>query len=150
MFRLVKAAKPPCKYAFISTKFLHSAIYLNWMSIVGELCVLLFHFSWILNICHYWLLICNNYYECLIPWNHWPLGVGLFGYKCFLFSICILSCNCFIPFNLTSFLSPVNHYLEWELALKQTVPQISLPYLCVAVTLYWTGKKKKLAISLDL
>lgn len=112
------------------------------MSIVGELCVLLFHFSWMLNICCYWLLICNYYHESIIPWNHWSLGVCSFGNKCFSFSICILSFNCFTLFNLTLFWSPVNHYLEWELALKQTVPQICLTSLCAAMTSCWTEKKK--------
>lgn len=146
MFRLVKVEKPPCKWAFISTKFLHSGIYLNWMSIVGQLCVLLFHFSWIMNICHYWLLICNYYHESLILWNCCSLGVCSFGYKHFSFSICILSFNCFTPFNLTLFWSPVNHYLEWELALKQTVSQIYLASLCVAILVLNRKKKNQLSL----
>lgn len=87
------------------------------------------------------ILICNYYHESLIPWNHWSLGVCSFSYKCFSFSICILSFNCFTLFYITLFWSPVNHYLEWELALKQTVPQIYLVSLCVVMTLCWTEKK---------
>lgn len=66
----------------------------------------------------------------LIPWNHWSLAVCSFSYKCFSFSICVLSFNCFTLFNIALFWSLVNHYLQWGLALKQTVPQIYLASLC--------------------
>lgn len=84
-------------------------------------------------------LICNYYHESLILWSHWSLGVCSFSNNAFHFPFVFY--HLIALFNITLFGSPVNHYLAWELALKQAVPQIYLAPLCAEMTLCWTEKK---------